>query len=203
MRQHFWVIGLDKLDPRRAATGKLRQGLRFVDNPVDQLGGFFHNSHVSAKIGVQHIIRAQRPQRTHHFPFDKCPRRKSKLLAQADTHRRRCVENHDFIRVSKRLFHLGILVLLGNRVNRAYIGALPTVDANRIISSAFHIVHSADRDIGLADTATSPAFNAKLLVPHNGGIPFVDGNTNIRKPVFTHTNLLWFLFAILTYTAEQ
>ena len=71
MRKHFRIIGFSKFDPGRTATGKLWQRFFAFCDTFHQLTGFFHDSKVSSKISIQHIICPQFFQQRYHFSFNK------------------------------------------------------------------------------------------------------------------------------------
>lgn len=83
-----------------------------------------------------------------------------------------------------------MLLFFGNAVCRANIGALPAVNADRLITRCLKVISSAYADIIGADGFAVSAFNALKLQTLDGRIIRLDGNADIRKLVFAHSCLL-------------
>ena len=176
--QQFRRVDLCKMHPAGAAAGKLRQRPVALGNAPDQLAGFFHNGQVSGKVGVQHVVHAQRPQQRHHFALHKSAGLHAEFLAQGGTHRRGGAYHHHTFRVSHRLPHGGDLVPFGDAVYRADVGALPAIDADRLAAGFLQCVASVYAHQVGAGFFAHAAPDAFFLPAQDAGIVRLNGHAD-------------------------
>ena len=200
--QQLGVINLRKVDPGRAAAGKLGQGPVLLRDAADQFTGFLHDGQVSGEVGVQHIIHAQGPKKCYHFAFHEGAGFHPELLAQGSPYGRGGADNYDLLRIGDGLLNRGSFVPLHNAVHRTGVGTLTAIDADGVAAGLGQGVAAVDpHQLGTGVFAHA-APDAFVFDAQDAGVVRLNGNTD-RQGQMGQTNHSPFCFCLARHSSHR
>ena len=158
------VMALEVTHPAGAATREHRQVARLARLvAVQELGAFLHDRQIGAERGVEHIVKAQPPQRRHNAVHGGLLRRQAQVLAPGGAHGGRDLHHGDLVGVGNGVKRLAGVVALAQRAGGAVGDALAAQSAVALFDAA----HAADVDAGAAAGAGKiPHMHALDLIAH-------------------------------------